>query len=82
MPGAAKTPTASTANKSELQELGQRMGWDASRNLTMPDLQEMSSSEFTFHEMLNPNFAAAFERDSNAKHNQSEMKKVDAQQRH
>src|SRR5258707_1265351 len=60
-------------SKGELQELGQRMGWNPNREISMSEIRSMGSTEFRFHELLNPNFATVFERAANIEHSKRAM---------
>jgi hypothetical protein len=64
-PDAPRAISRAGKSKSELMELGRRMGWDSTRELSVAYLRDCSATEYEFHEALNPNFAGAFERASN-----------------
>ncbi len=58
--GAAKISSVTARSKSELKELGERMGWKP-RPLTMQEIREMSSQELLWHEAFNENYQRALE---------------------
>ena len=72
--GAAKVATVTARSKSELKELGERMGWTP-RKLTAAEIRgEMSGQEMLWHEAWNSdNYRAAFTIEENQKNNKQNM---------
>jgi hypothetical protein len=59
--GVAKTSTVTARSKSELRELGERMGWTP-RKMTMAEVRKLSSQEFLWREQFDAeNLNAALE---------------------
>lgn len=80
--GTARTPqSASGLGRSELENLAKVNNWKV-RDLNKTDIQAMSSAEFAWFEAIHPELLeAAFERDSNIKHNEEAMKGWDVRKK-
>jgi len=64
-----------SASKAELQAAAQRYGWTR-RELSVKDIQEMSSGENRYHEICNPDlYEAAFQRHAKKDANEREIEK-------
>src|SRR5712692_5046856 len=67
--GASKVSAVTARSKSELQALGEKLGYTACP-LTMADIRAMSSQEMLWHESENSeNYKAAFAVEENKKNN-------------
>ena len=64
-----------SASKAELDAAAQRYGWTR-RDLSIKDIQEMSSGESRYHEICNPDlYEAAFQRQAKVEGNEREIEK-------
>ena len=68
-----------TASKAELESVAKRYGW-VRRELSLKDIQEMSSGEARYHEVCNPDqYAAAFTIEETKKTNGENMAALHAE---
>ena len=70
-----KPVISGSASKAELDAAAQRYGWTR-RDLSIKDIQEMSSGESRYHEICNPDlYEAAFQRHAKKDANEREIEK-------